>query len=312
MVRSTAILAGLLGAFFAVSHVQAADDTPSLGVYPVYATKALKTNIETAKIDTQELARQIEESVRATRRFRLIERDKEVMQNSLFVEQQMVAAKTDPSLKEANFPADIDYVIQPIVVSFTVSIRKAPQEEDPNKFRYSCSGAAAVTIKLLNPSKGEKSGEIKYQTTRETALKTTANACKNITTNDDTAAMVETWRVMSKDLALKITNAAVGYIFPILVMQVRGDDIFINRGEGAGINVGEDYQLFSVGEELIDPATNESLGSEEIHLGEVKIVRVNPKFSIARVPEGKTLKDKPKAKDVLRDSASGLEKEPAK
>lgn len=308
MVRSKIIIGGLFCGLFAVSHVQAADDTPALGVYPVYATNTLKSNIENAKIDTQELARQIEESVRATRRFRLIERDKQVMQNSLFVEQGMVAAKGGGPMNEANFPADIDYLIQPIIVSFTLSIRKSPQEEDPNKFRYSCSGAAAVTIKLLVPGKGEKSGEIKYQTTRETALKSTANVCKNITTNDDTAAMVETWRAMSKDLSLKITNAAVGYIFPILVMQVRGDDIFINRGEGAGINLNEEYQLFSVGEELIDPETKESLGSEEIYLGPVKIVRINPKFSIARVPEGKTLKDKPKREDVLRDSVSGLEK----
>jgi hypothetical protein len=222
------------------------------------------------------------------------------MQKSLFVEQDMVAAKTSQPMNELKFPADINYLIQPIIVSFTMSISKQPQEENPDKLRYSCSGTAAVTIKLLVPQKGAQSGEIKYQTTRETALKTTANACKNITTNDDAAATVEAWRVMSRDLAQKITNAAVGYIFPVLVIQIRGDDIFVNRGEGAGINVGEIYQLYSVGEDLIDPATNESLGSEEILLGEVKITRVNPKFSIAQAVEGKPLKDKPKAKDVLR------------
>jgi len=300
MVKSISLIGALLGGLLVASSAGAADDMPALGVYPVYATKALEKNISSRNIDTQELARQIEESVRATRRFRLIERDKEVMQKSLFVEQETVAAKGNQPMNELKFPAEIDYLIQPIVVSFTMSISKEPQEENPNKLRYSCSGAAAVTIKLLIPQKGAQSGEIKYQSTRETALKSTANACKNITTNDDAAATVEAWRVMSRDLAQKITNAAVGYIFPVLVMQMRGDDIFINRGEGAGINVGEIYQIYSVGEELIDPATNESLGSEEMLLGEVKITRVNPKFSIAQVVEGKTLKDKPKAKDVLR------------
>ena len=299
MVRLTVIIGALFGGFFA-SCAQAADDMPTVGVYEVYGVKALEKNISDRKIEMQELARQIEESVRATRRFRLIERDKTVMKKSVFVEQQATQAKQDITAQEMNFAAEIDYLIQPIIVSFTMSISKEPQEENPNKMRYSCSGAVAVTIKLLIPQKGAQSGEIKYQTTRETALKSTANACKNITTIDDAAATVEAWRVMSRDLAQKITNAAVGYIFPVLVMQMRGDDIFVNRGEGGGINVGEVYQIYSVGEELIDPTTNESLGSEEMLLGEVKITRVNPKFSIAQTVEGKPLKDKPKAKDVLR------------
>ena len=309
MVKAGSVFLGLIAACALMTSVRAADDLPVLGVSEIYASKALATSIKTAKIDTQELARQIEESVRATRRFKLVERDLAVMNNSIFKEQEYIDVKNSSALSGETLKmiSGLDYLIQPIVVSFTISIRKAPKEEDPNKLLYTCSGAAAVTVKLLKPvdkdSKvGDKreAGEIKYQTTRETELKSTANACKNITSDDDTAATFEAWRVMSRDLAQKITNAAVGYIFPVLVMQVRGDDIFVNRGEGAGINPGEIYEIYSVGEDMIDPATNESLGSEEILLGEVKITRVNPKFSIATAVPGKPLKDKPKAKDVLR------------
>jgi hypothetical protein len=52
-------------------------------------------------------------------------------------------------------------------------------------------------------------------------------------------------------------------------MMIQGDDIFVNRGEGGGIFVGETYQIFSAGEALIDPNTKEGLqGIEWVILGD--------------------------------------------
>ena len=106
------------------------------------------------------------------------------------------------------------------------------------------------------------------------------------------------WRVLATDAAARITNAVVGALFPIQVMKVQGGDIFVNRGEGGGISVGERYQLFSVGAPLIDPATNEKLGDAEQLLGDLEIARVTPRFSVARAKT--TLSGDVKAGDVLR------------
>ena len=42
-------------------------------------------------------------------------------------------------------------------------------------------------------------------------------------------------------------------------------------------------QFQVTGMDLIDPDTGENLGSAEIFAGQIKIVRVNPKFTIADV-----------------------------
>jgi hypothetical protein len=62
--------------------------------------------------------------------------------------------------------------------------------------------------------------------------------------------------------------------------------------------VGERYQLFAIGAPLIDPATTEKLGEAEELLGDVEIVRVNPRFSVARAKA--TLGGDAKAGDILR------------
>jgi hypothetical protein len=97
---------------------------------------------------------------------------------------------------------------------------------------------------------------------------------------------------------MRLANAIVGSLSPIQVLQTKDADIFVNRGEGGGIFAGEIYQIFSVGEALVDPTTNEKLGNTEKLLGEVEIVRVNPRFSVAHAKA--PLAGEVKAGDVLR------------
>ncbi len=72
-------------------------------------------------------------------------------------------------------------------------------------------------------------------------------------------------------------------LFPAKVVAVRDDVATINRGEGGGIAVGEVWEVFATGEELIDPDTGESLGAEEVAVGFVRVVSVAPKTARAEI-----------------------------
>jgi hypothetical protein len=61
--------------------------------------------------------------------------------------------------------------------------------------------------------------------------------------------------------------------------------VTINRGDGGGVAVDDLFNVYSLGEELIDPDTKESLGHEEVKVGKVKITQVNPKTSQAQILE---------------------------
>lgn len=65
------------------------------------------------------------------------------------------------------------------------------------------------------------------------------------------------------------------------VIKAEGKRVWLNIGEGA-VNTGERLTVMSKGEELIDPETGISLGSTDTALGDVEVIQVAEKFSIAQ------------------------------
>ncbi len=91
--------------------------------------------------------------------------------------------------------------------------------------------------------------------------------------------------VIARDMAGKIANHVADVIFPAKVLTKRDKQIMINRGDGTGIVVGQTWNVFAVGEELIDPDTKESLGREEVLVGKARVVSVQPKSTTAELLE---------------------------
>jgi hypothetical protein len=71
--------------------------------------------------------------------------------------------------------------------------------------------------------------------------------------------------------------------FECSVVKADGDDVIISAGERTGAKSGDVFDVFSKGEELTDPVTGESLGSEEEKTGKIQIYQVAEKFSKAKV-----------------------------
>lgn len=85
----------------------------------------------------------------------------------------------------------------------------------------------------------------------------------------------------AKEEAARIIDAA----YPIKVVAVTENTCVINRGVGA-ITEGEVLGVYSPGEMMMDPDTKESLGYQEIKLGLIKVVKVDPKTATAVIIEG--------------------------
>ncbi|MDZ4776340.1 MAG: hypothetical protein SGJ23_06100 [Alphaproteobacteria bacterium] len=62
-------------------------------------------------------------------------------------------------------------------------------------------------------------------------------------------------------------------------------DIVLNAGEADGVKVGMTFVVFSIGDEIVDPDTGESLGHLEIVKGRVRVSHVQAKISTARSNE---------------------------
>ncbi len=70
------------------------------------------------------------------------------------------------------------------------------------------------------------------------------------------------------------------------ISKVSGGLVYLNMGATKGVQVGDTFTVFALGEEIIDPDTGESLGSEETEVGTVEVVEVKEKYSKAQVTSG--------------------------
>jgi hypothetical protein len=78
------------------------------------------------------------------------------------------------------------------------------------------------------------------------------------------------------------------------VIKVEGTRAWINLGGTSGIKIGDKFNVFSVGEALIDPDTGKKLGADEKQTGNGVVAEVQNEYAIMN------LTGKAAAKDTIR------------
>ncbi|HBA85063.1 MAG TPA: hypothetical protein DCZ95_13305 [Verrucomicrobia bacterium] len=81
-----------------------------------------------------------------------------------------------------------------------------------------------------------------------------------------------------KESSLIDAAKLVDVAYPIRVMSIDGDQVMLNRGEGALLN-GEILKVYATGEVMIDPETRDNLGYHEAYVGAIQVTEVDNKTS---------------------------------
>jgi curli biogenesis system outer membrane secretion channel CsgG len=86
--------------------------------------------------------------------------------------------------------------------------------------------------------------------------------------------------------AKEIIHRAMENIYPLRIVNIQENgEVILNQG-GVTVKNGEILDVFTKGEKIIDPYTGESLGAAESWIAQIKITRVIPKMSYARIIKG--------------------------
>ena len=93
-----------------------------------------------------------------------------------------------------------------------------------------------------------------------------------------------------EDIVTLIDNQAQDMPWEGKIIKVSGSTIYIKPGKDAGVKTGDVFAIYSKGEELIDPDTGISLGSEEEKIGSIKITSVMAKAAKAVSQSGSGFK----------------------
>ncbi|WOJ93696.1 CsgG/HfaB family protein [Congregibacter variabilis] len=158
-----------------------------------------------------------------------------------------------------------DYLLVSKVTNFRYS--ETMHETRATGRKYSTyGGKAALDYRLVNPATQQilSSDTVTTQLSPESSMTTS-----------------EVVSYLSDGLAAKVVDRVVNQIYPIMLLSSANGNLVFSQGQGQ-LSPGDRFKLYSYGDELIDPYTNESLGRTEQYRGIVEIVRVAPNFSYGR------------------------------
>ena len=263
---------------------------PTIAVYPTMLGSSIR-NFDQHVLDLQELTRRLEEALRATRRFSVFERNETVLQKWKLegdIAESGLARESSTEFGKLN---NVRLIIQPMVVEFALGSKFAPVDGMEGMYNRTDIGRLIVTSKVLDTT----SGEIKYQITVEDGFSRGPTVVEG---KEQTGVSLQDWTGLASQIGIRSAGSIVNSIFPVQVVHYQSNMLFLNRGEGGGIKVGDELQLFSAGDDMIDPVTKENLGPVEIPIGMVRIVQIKPKTSTA-IPIG-DLMIPPKPGDIVR------------
>lgn len=93
--------------------------------------------------------------------------------------------------------------------------------------------------------------------------------------------------------------------FAKVVKVVDKYTVVINAGADTGVRVGQNFLIVGIGEEIMDPDTNESLGPLEIVRGRARVLHVQGKISTLTSSD---LEKQPDVKEIRKVSTGASNK----
>jgi len=100
------------------------------------------------------------------------------------------------------------------------------------------------------------------------------------------SALGKAARKAMAQIVQRIVAAAAETPWSGRVVDVDADEVAINAGGKAGIEVGERYQIFRITKVLRDPTTGRVLGERKRRVGEITIVEVDAEVAFGRFVQG--------------------------
>lgn len=237
-------------------------------------------------LDLNQIVDELEKSLQATRKFAVLTRDKQNLGAILDEQERSGSAFFSGNAATTGALQNADLLVVPVIQEFVFyrSAKAVPNID--GKWRIQDSGRLVVNLQVLDTTSGMLKSSF--------ALKDSFATKERLANSSGGSPSRSHFTGMAKSVAAKFADQLIDSVFPMLVIRADGNQVWINRGNDGGLKNGDVLNAYnSAGERLVDPYTGEVLGESETYAGKIRIVRVNPKFSIAEVQstsDGQTVK----------------------
>ena len=240
------------------------------------------------------LRQRISDALVQTGRFAVLDRE---LSPDIQDELDMISSGQTPSAELAKLSqaASADIVWSGRVSRLAYN-RQARQLKTSDRELVSYSGGWALTEKLVNVAT--------RQVMSSGALRGTAPSTEPTTLGRgvDGGKVLED---MSSDLVNQVVTSVLRRTFPVTVVSKDGTNVILSQG-GQALKEGARYAMVTMGAEMKDPQTGQSLGRVESPCCELVIERVTPNLSYGRLENMRSNLDQlPAGALQLRDELKG-------
>ncbi len=262
-----------------------ASSMESLGVVPAKVTPAVDAKVRqsgrTLELQsfTQALENRLTEALTSSRKFKVVTRGD---LDAVLAEQNLAASGNlnpdDPQLAQRFKLAGVKSILLVTIDDF---------QDRNEEFKSEALGQSisrrtiriAAAAKLIDTTTGQVSESVSIPAVTQDDVR--GMLAKLRTTADRADAIApELARLVSARIAQRLVDAR----FPAKVLAKSPDGVVtFNRGDGSGVQTGQQWGVYAVGEALVDPDTGESLGAEEVLIGRAIVTEVEAKFAKARL-----------------------------
>ena len=223
-----------------------------------------------SEFSTNLLTDKLTSALAQTRKFRIVERQRI---DSLLKEFKL----SDQGFADKKFAVKAgemvgaDYILTGSVSAMTASA-KTERVPYTNESVTTMNGRVAADMRIVDSRTGEIVSAWR------------ADAASSKSGNVDRESFLD---ALQQDLAQKLVERVLEAVYPVKVAEVQADGtLYLNRGQGGGLKVGDTLDVFQPGKVIIDPDTKEAIGASEVKVGSAKVTEVRPRITIARITQG--------------------------
>lgn len=245
---------------------------------PRVAIKAPLVNDSISKrtqdsLDLTKLLAEMEAALLSSRKFDVVSRQAGVMQD-IREEQQFAssALSAGDGAAEGKMQA-ANFLLIPTVTGFSFGTTTSKIPNLTSKYMRSDHGQLEVSAQVVDT----ESGQIKATF----SMKSSFSTSDSIVDQAGGKPGAGQFTTMAQKVSAQMVDQLLDLVFPVEIINIKGNQIFVNRGQDGGFKTDMILNVYQKGDELKDPHTGEILGSGEELVGKIKIVRINPKFTVA-------------------------------
>ncbi len=224
-------------------------------------------------LDIPKLQSELEAALLSARKFDLVSRRESVMRNIRDEQRFADSSYATHDAAQQGKLQSAHLLLIPAVTGFSFGANALKVPNLASKYLRTDQGHLEMSAQVVDT----KTGQIKTTFYMKSAFSTPEELVDQAGGMPSGSHFTD----MAKRVGAQMVDQLLELVFPVEIISIQGPQVFINRGQDGGFKNGMLLNAYRKGQELKDPHTGEVLGSAEEMVGTVRVVRVNPKFTVA-------------------------------